>query len=34
MNKIKNVLSYKRKRGIYGEVELYNLLENVFGDNE
>ena len=34
INKLQNVLSDKKSRGIYGELELYNLLENVFGDNE
>lgn len=34
INKLQNVLYDKKSRGIYGELELYNLLENVFGDNQ
>lgn len=30
---LQNVLTDKKTRGIYGEIELYSILENVFGDN-
>lgn len=31
INELQKVLVDKKTRGIYGEVQLYNLLENVFG---
>lgn len=31
---LQNVLSDKKTRGTYGEVELYSILESVFGNNE
>lgn len=31
---LQKVFSNKKMRGIYGEVELYTLLEQVFGDNQ
>lgn len=31
---LQNVLTDKKTRGIYGEIELYSILESVFGNNE
>lgn len=31
---LQNVLTDKKTRGTYGEIELYSILENVFGNNE
>lgn len=31
---LQNVLTDKKTRGTYGEVELYSILESVFGNNE
>ena len=33
INNLQNVLTDKKTRGIYGEIELYSILENVFGNN-
>ena len=30
---LENILTDKKTRGIFGEVNLYNILENVFGNN-
>ena len=34
ISSIQNVLTDKKTRGIFGEVELYHLLENAMGSNE
>lgn len=34
INELQRVLSDKKTRGIYGEIQLYNLLENVFGSSD
>ena len=31
---LQSILSDKKTRGIFGEVELYNLLENIYGKND
>ena len=31
---LQNILGDKKTRGIFGEVQLYHLLENVFGKND
>lgn len=34
ISSLQNVLMDKKTRGTYGEIELYSILENVFGQNE
>ena len=34
INSLQNILQDKKSRGIFGEIELYSLLENIFGIND
>ena len=34
INSLQNVLTDKKSRGTWGEIELYTLLSNIYGDND
>lgn len=34
LTSLQNVLTDKKTRGIYGEINLYSLLENIYGNND
>ena len=34
INSLQNILQDKKSRGIFGEIELYSLLEKIFGIND